>query len=163
MGWLVVEFAIYFALGLIVMSLWPRRLERVAQAVRLTPARSTAIGLLGMIAIPLLAVLLAITIIGLVLWPVEFMAVAVGSVIGYAALAVLVGRRMPPKWKLTPVGQLAVGAALITLLTHIPVLGALASFAGWVVAFGAVLSTRFGQNDPGEAPTFPIEEAIKQA
>lgn len=163
LGWLLVEYAVYFALGLIVMSLWPRRLERIVQAVRLTPARSTAVGLLGLVAIPLLAVLLAITVIGLILWPVEALAVAVGSVIGYTALAVLIGRKLPNQWKLTGVGQLALGAAVITLVTHIPILGGALSFVGWVVAFGAVLATRFGQNDPTDAATFPIDEAVRQA
>lgn len=163
LGWVVVEFAFYFALGLIVMSLWPRRLERIVQALRLTPARSTAVGLLGLIAIPLLAGLLFITIIGWLLLPVEALAVAVASVIGYTALAVLLGRKLPLKAKLTNVGQLAVGTAAITLITHIPVLGGAVAVVGWIVALGAVLSTRFGQNDPGDASTFPIDEAVRQA
>lgn len=156
LGKLALEFALYFALGLIVLAAWPRRLERVVQALRLTPARSTAVGLLSVLAIPLLALLLAVTIIGLLLWPVEAVVVVAGSVLGYTALAVLIGRRVPVKHRLTPVGQLAVGTAAITLLTHIPGVGFVLGVLALIVVLGAVFSTRFGQSDPTDAATFPI-------
>jgi hypothetical protein len=159
LGKVVLEFALYFALGLIVLAAWPRRLERVVEALRLTPARSTAVGLLGLLAIPLLALLLAVTVVGLLLWPVEAVLVVSGSVLGYAALAVLIGRKLPLKRRLTPVGQLALGTLIITLVTNLPGVGGVLAVLGWIVVLGAVLATRFGQNDPTDAPTFPLAAA----
>ncbi len=50
-----------------------------------------------------------------------------------------------------PRSQLAVGTAIVVVLTQIPVLGWLAFLSGWLLVFGAVLRSRFG----GQGPVLP--------
>ena len=86
--------------------------------------------MLGALALPLLLILLAITLIGCLLWPVVGLAVAAGTVLGFTALATLIGRSIPNLPRLTPVGQLALGTAAIVLVSNLPYLGpVLASLA----------------------------------
>ncbi|MBS2031677.1 MAG: PEGA domain-containing protein [Deltaproteobacteria bacterium] len=160
MGWVVAKFGLYFALGLILLVGWPRGIERVVHALQSTPARSTAVGLLGSVAIPVLALLLIVTLIGIILLPVEAILVMLGSLLGFSALAVLIGRVLPLHRKLSPVGQLAAGTAIITVATSIPTLGSVIAVLAWVVVIGAVLATRLGSQDAGSGPTFPIADAI---
>lgn len=162
LGYLLLTFAVSFALGLVLQMVFPRRLERVVQALNATPARSLAIGLLGMFTLPLLGILLTVTLVGIVLVFAEALLVAVGTVLGFAALAVLIGRKIPlPRGhKATPVGQLAIGTAAITLVARLPNVGGVLMAIGWVVVFGAVLATRFGQQDAGDGSSFPLRDVV---
>jgi hypothetical protein len=108
----------------------------------------------------MLAFLLALTGVGLLLWPVEGLLVALGTLLGFSALAVLVGRRLPLQKRLTPVGQLALGTALMVAAINIPKLGLVVLVLGWIVVFGAVLATRFGSRDAGPHPSFPLGDAV---
>jgi len=161
LGFLAAEFAVCFALGLVFLLVWPRGLERVAHALKAAPARSVAIGLLGTVGLPMLALLLTITVVGMVLLPVEGLLVTVGSLLGFSALALLIGRKLPIRRRLTPVGQLAVGTALMTVAINIPRVGGVVLVLAWIVVLGAVLATRFGSQDAGPHPTFPLGEAVE--
>lgn len=145
-GSLFAEFAIYFALGLVVLGLWPHRLERVALAMETTPARSFAIGVVGMVASPLGLLLLAITIVGLVLLPFGLLALGMASVLGFSALAVVLGKRLPQGDRARPpVLQLALGTLILVGVTRLPWIGAVCFVFAGLLALGAALGTRFGQ------------------
>jgi len=109
------------------------------------------VGMLGALAIPLLTVLLAITVVGLVALPVVAVGVAMAAVLGMPALSVAIGRRVPGR--LTPVGQLAAGTATVVLATQLPGVGGPLFAVALLVGLGAVLATRFGgQAGRGAAP-----------
>jgi hypothetical protein len=143
----VVKFAVFFVLGLLVLALFPRRLEAVSSSMLASPVKSTLAGLLGTVAMPILLVLLVVTVVGILLVPVQIIAIIAAGVLGVTALTFHVGRTIPlARVQASPmVVQLAIGTAIFVLLTAIPFLGALVWVAVWLVAFGAVLRTRFGQ------------------
>ncbi|HEY6107103.1 MAG TPA: hypothetical protein VIV59_14050, partial [Anaeromyxobacteraceae bacterium] len=69
--------------------------------------------------------------------------------LGYTALAIFLGRALPLGTdRGGQVLRLALGTALLVLLFKIPVLGCLAALTAWLVVFGAVIRTRFGQPQP---------------
>jgi hypothetical protein len=143
------RFAMYFALGLLLVTLFPRRVDAVAASMVANPLKAVLMGALGTIGMPVLTVLLVVTIVGILLVPVQFLAIAAAAVMGFTALSFHIGRSLPihvERW--TWVLQLAAGTAIVVLITEIPILGFLAAFAGWLLVFGAVLRTRFGGLGP---------------
>jgi Secretin and TonB N terminus short domain len=143
------KFIVYFALGLLMLALFPRRMEVVATSFTTHPWKSIFTGLLGLIALPILLVLLVATVIGIPLVPVAAILVVAAGILGFAALAFYVGRSLPLRIERgTSVLQLAIGTAIVVLVTSIPLLGWMAWIAAVLLTFGAVLRSRFG-NQPG--------------
>ncbi|MGH2521435.1 MAG: hypothetical protein ACRDH2_02925 [Anaerolineales bacterium] len=152
-------------LALLVAAFWPEQTARVSAAVTTAPAASGGLGILTIIAVPILLALATITIC---LSPVAFVGVIVfvaAILFGWVALGTIVGARMTAALKLynlSPASSAALGTFLFTLVTHF--LGAIPC-VGWIVPFllaaiglGAVTLTRFGtqpyfSNLP--APTTP--------
>jgi hypothetical protein len=74
-------------------------------------------------------------------------------VLGITSLVFLVGQRLPlPTQQGPDVAQLAVGTALFAILTEVPVLGTIVWTAVWLLTFGAVVRSRFGQPGPAAQP-----------
>jgi Secretin and TonB N terminus short domain len=143
------KFAIYFALGLLLFAIFPRRVEGVASAMVANPWKSVLTGLLGLVVLPFLAVLLVVTVIGIPLVAVVALLVLVAGILGFTALAFHIGRSLPlPADRRSWVLQLAVGTAIVVVLTQIPIFGTLAWVAAALLTFGAALRSRLGQHGP---------------
>jgi len=157
----LVKFAVLFVLGLLVLALFPRRIEAVSASMMASPVKSTFAGLLGTVAMPILLVLLVVTIVGILLVPVQIIAIIAAGVLGVTALTYHVGRALPfARIQGSPmVVQLAIGTGIFVVLTAIPFLGCLVWIAVWLVTFGAVLRTRFGQPPAAVLPTTPMPPA----
>jgi hypothetical protein len=149
-GHVLAKYVVLFVLGLLVLVLAPARLDTVAASLAHQPAKVVLAGLLGTLAMPLLTLLLVVTIVGIPLVAVQVVAVLLAGIVGFTALALLVGRAIPlhPR-RAAAVVQLALGTALVVVVSEIPVVGAMAWVAGWLFVFGAVIRTRFGQPQPG--------------
>lgn len=150
-GHVLAKYIVFFVLGLLVLMLAPARLASVTGALTRQPVKVVLAGLLGTVAMPVLAVLLVVTVVGIPLVAVQVIAILLAGVLGFTALALLVGRTLPlhPQ-RATAIIQLAVGTALVVVVSEIPVVGFLAWITGWLFVFGAVLRTRFGQPQPGD-------------
>lgn len=156
----LVKFVVLFLLGLLCVSMFPRRIDAVAGSIVTSPWKSVFAGVLGTLAMLLLLVLLLVTIVGWLLVPVQVIAVIAAGILGLTALLFHVGRSLPlPEQRRTMVLQLAMGTAIYALLTSIPVIGALTWMATWVLTFGAVIRSRFGQ-PPVALPTTAIPPAM---
>jgi hypothetical protein len=149
----VAKFAVYFAMGLLLVALFPQRLEVIAASMVANPGKTLLAGFLGLVAQPFLLVLLVVTLIGIPLVAVQVLALLAAAVMGFTALAWFIGRRMPEQVSRGALAlQLAIGTGIVVVLTQVPVLGWLI----WVVlvmfTLGAVIRTRFGQ-PPAVMPT----------
>jgi hypothetical protein len=143
---ILAEFVMFFVLGLLFLVLAPRRLEAVTASLGHQPLKTVLIGLLATVAMPVLTVLLAVTIIGIPLVAVQVLGIAVAAVLGFSGLALFVGRSAALKLdRGGTVLRLAIGTALLVVLGQIPVFGTMAWIAAWLLVFGAVVRTRFGQ------------------
>jgi hypothetical protein len=155
----LVRFAVLFVLGLVVLAVAPRRLETVSGSMVAGPWRSLLAGVVGSVGMLVLTVLLAVTVVGLLLIPVQVLMVLAGGVLGVTALTHHLGRVLPfPPSRRTMVLELAAGTLIFSVAAAIPVLGAMVWVATWFLAFGAVLRTRFGQ-PPAALPTTPVPPA----
>ncbi|HVP69328.1 MAG TPA: secretin and TonB N-terminal domain-containing protein [Anaeromyxobacteraceae bacterium] len=158
-GHALAKFAVYFALSLLVLVFVPGRLDGVTASIARQPGRALVAGLLGTMAMPVLTLLLVVTIVGIPLVAVQVIAILLAAVLGYSALALFIGRAAKiPAWKAATVWQLALGTLVVVAVSEIPVIGWLAMLTGWLLMFGAVLRTRFGQPPAGAAlPTTPAQ------
>jgi hypothetical protein len=142
----VAKFGVLLLLGFLLMTFFPRRVEAVAASLLANPARSVLAGLLGLLAQPLLSLLLVVTIVGIPLLAIQLLGIGVAYLMGVTAVAVLVGRAMPAELhRGTGILQLAVGLGLVLLAFAIPYVGWLLWATVVMATFGAVLRTRFGQ------------------
>lgn len=126
--------------GYVFLGLFPKIFERVAARLEKRPAAALGWGIVTALMIPVLAGLLAITIIGL---PVSLLLVFFGAVLWLAAqylMAFFVGRRI----MLTKFGErrgwaLVLGLFLLYLLNLIPLVGPLVKLVFILLALGALI------------------------
>ena len=150
----LLQFAVLFGVGLLLFVVAPRRLDAVAGSLGNAPVKAVLTGVLGVLAVPVAALLLAVTVVGIPLIAVLVLAVVVAGAMGYAALALHLGRALPFHFdRGAPILQLAIGTALLVAIGRIPILGWLCWIAAWMLVFGAVLRTRFGQ-PPATPPVY---------
>jgi hypothetical protein len=160
-GWRLLQalakFVVFFLLALLIRAIAPARLDRVTGSLGRAPLRDVLVGLLGTVAMPVLTVLLVVTIVGILLVPVQLIAILLAGILGYTALALLIGRAIPLGGrKGDAILQLAIGTGIVVLVSEIPVVGVLAMISAWLLVFGAVLRSRGGQPAPvGPLPTTP--------
>jgi hypothetical protein len=170
---------LFIALGLVVVLVWPRPTRKVADCIAAIPVQSFGLGLLTFLiaaglealagVLMVIIILVAAALIGtvilipvglllillslLVLLPVP-VALAGGMILGWVALAQLVGQRVLKVLKARDVKPL--GAALVGLLTTVSVAAILWILqplcCAWLfvlllssLGLGAVVHTRFGR------------------
>ncbi len=121
LGHALAKFLVFFALGLLVLVFTPARLDGVAVAIGRQPLKVLLAGLLGTLAMPVLTVLLAVTIVGIPLIAVQVIAILLAAVVGYTALSLYIGRALPlhPQ-KAASALQLAVGTAVVVAVSENP-------------------------------------------
>ena len=138
-------------LALLVVLFWPEQTARVRAAVTNAPGQSGALGLLTVVAGPVLIVLATVTVC---LIPIAFMAMVVLSAavaFGWFALGELVGVRLAGALKLvnlSPAVATGLGTALLSLvvaaISWVPCVRWIAPIILAAIGLGAVTLTRFG-------------------
>ncbi len=160
-----------------------RPIERMDYRVMTSPGKAALVGLVFQIlfipALVLTSLVLAISIIGiplLLLVPFAILALAIGALLGFTAVAKRLGHSAESRfgWQhANPYVTLVVGVGIIMLLsffghalgvaggplkvfgTVLTVLGFVAQYAAWTVGMGVLLLTRFGTRyrwSNGETP-----------
>jgi hypothetical protein len=164
-GWMLLggafELFTLFAFGALMLLILPRQLQGVIDSFTREPSASAVTGLLGSLLLPPILVMLVVTLVGILFIPILLVAVALAGAMGYAALALSVGRRIPIH--MNDYGKLALGVLVVTAVSFIPVLGAIAWFLGWLVVFGAVLRSRLGTRPPMPPASMAPPEATVAA
>ena len=138
-------------LALLVVLFWPDQTAQVGAAVTTAPAASAGLGLLTVVAVPVLIVLTAITIC---LVPVAFLGAllfAAAMIFGMIALGLVVGQRLAAALKaynVSPAIAAALGTGLLALamaaISQVPCVGWVPPLVLASVGLGAVVVTRFG-------------------
>jgi hypothetical protein len=155
-------------LALLVVLFWPEQTARVRAAVSNAPGQTGALGLLTVVAVPVLIVVASITIC---LIPIAFMAsvlLTAAVAFGWIALGELVGQRLAGALKLvnlSPAVAAGLGTALLSLVVSaigwVPCVGWVAPVILAAVGLGAVTLTRFGtQPYLPSSPAAPMAPAL---
>ncbi len=131
-----------FALVLLLSILIPTELSTVASNIKNEPIVMFLWGVLGIILIVPLAIMLAVSIIGIALIPLELLAVFLASLIGYIAVAIMIGKKLlkalnndNPSIILSAI----LGVLILWFIGLIPIFGGIVKAIAWIIGFGAVI------------------------
>jgi len=140
-------FLVILVLALLIAALLPTPVGIVAEAITEHTFKVVLCGLLGLVLIVPLALLLTISVVGIVLIPLEIIVVACLALMGFIAVGQCIGARVL-SWigRPNPSSVRAVfwGLILLWLAGWLPYIGWMVKVVALVVGMGAVLVTRFG-------------------
>jgi hypothetical protein len=139
LGGSLISVAVFYALAVLLFTFLPGRVKLVGQAIPAHTGLVLGWGFLAAVVTVPAILLLAVTIIGT---PLILLFIGAAGILGYTAIAFLVGENLLRG--ANPFAALSLGVLIVGLLTMVPVLGWLISLVLFIVALGAVLSTRFG-------------------
>jgi hypothetical protein len=114
----------------------------VASNIKNEPIMMFLWGIFGIILIVPLAVMLAISIIGIALIPLEILAVFLATLIGYIAVAIFIGKKLLTALnKDNPAVILSaiLGVLILWLIGLIPIFGGIVKAIAVIIGFGAVI------------------------
>ncbi len=156
----ILTFAVLFGLGFLGQMFFPARMKQLGEEVRRKPALTGVVGLLGLMAMIPLTVVLCITIIGIPVALVLWMATPLAAALGYAAVASELGTKLPIlRGRKTQAVVLALGLLVLMVVGALPIVGPVITTLVALMALGAVIRTRFGQRPQGmPEPIIPSSE-----
>jgi hypothetical protein len=152
-GWISVWMALgalvllgFLGLALVLIALIPQHVRTVAKALEGSFFAMLLWGMLWMILIVPIAILLTISIVGILLIPLEILLVALALIVGYVAAAVFIGDRifLSTRKSTIPFFNAILGIVILYLLGFVPVVGSIVQLLFLIAGFGAVMTTRFG-------------------
>ncbi len=126
---------------------FPQRTLRVGEVMFGRLPRSLAVGALSWVLGLILAVILALTIIGIPLTLAILLVLAAGGILGNVAVGWLIGRGILQRFGRrdhSPVIEAVVGVAILAFIESIPLMGFLLSIFIALLGTGAALLSRFG-------------------
>ena len=155
-------FFVIFIFALLITLLIPRPIVVISGVISGRKTKSFLWGILGMMLIGPFAVLLAVSIVGIPLIPLEFTLVVLAGVLGFIAAGSLFGRfflvniiksKEPGLVKTTLCGLI-----LLWLIGWIPYIGWIIKTAVATTGLGGVLLALFNRGEQPPAPTLPVNE-----
>lgn len=138
-AWIAVTLSLLL-LGLALLFLAPRAGEAVARTGREKTLVAALVGLLAFFLLPIIAIGLCVSLIGLPLGIVLLLLILPLYVIGYLTTALLLGSRIVKKGGIL---AFVAGLVILQLLTLIPIVGGLIGFLAVIVGLGVLLVTLF--------------------
>jgi hypothetical protein len=143
----LIVFLCVLIVALLLVFLIPTPTGLVANAIREDTLRAAVSGLLILVLIVPLAVLLTISVVGIVLIPLEIVLVAGAALMGFIAVGKLVGTQVlaiSRKHDQNIVRETFWGLVVLWLIGWIPYIGWMIKTLAIVLGLGGVLITRFG-------------------
>jgi hypothetical protein len=150
-GW-AASSACLIVLGLLFLSTWPERSRNLRRTVEASAGASLLVGGLVTTGLFLLLVLLGLTIVGLLAWPLILLAASLVWLVGLTAVCEALGDRMPMPQRLRGrAGSFVSGALIVSGLGLLWMAGGFAAFLAVLgtlvlgaVAFGAAILSGLG-------------------
>ena len=136
----------FLGLAVLISALIPEHVAAAVNAVEHSFVAMFFWGVLWMILIVPIAVLLAISIIGIILIPLEILLVVLALILGYIVSAIYIGKKIMMAFKKMPppFADAILGIIILFVISFIPVIGPALKVLFVLAGFGAVLTTRFG-------------------
>ncbi len=136
----------FLGLAVLFAALIPEHIGTAVNALEQSFVKMLLWGVLWVLLIVPIAVLLAISIIGIMLIPLEMLLAALALIIGYIASAIFIGKNILLAFKKfpPPLVDAILGILILFLIGFVPIIGPLVKSVFIIAGFGAVLATRFG-------------------
>ncbi len=153
-SWIFAIVSVAIFLGILLLTvitvfLIPKPVRLIAAAVREKPFKVTVWGLAGLVLVVPLAVLLAVSVVGIVLIPLEMAIVLCAVLIGFISVSQLVGQKLFAILKRqdqSMMRETVWGLIVLWLIGWIPYVGWMVKMCAVILGLGGVLLTRFGTN-----------------
>lgn len=143
-----IMFLALLVLAFLVLITMPKQIGKVIGTVERKPWACALWGILAACLIVPVIILLAVSIIGIAFIPLFILAVIWSVIVGYTAVAQVLGKRSLAAFRITrkPITlEVLTGSLLLWLIALIPILGwIIVKIAAGLVGFGAVVKSRFG-------------------
>ena len=152
-GWIAVWATIsvlvllgFLGLAILLVALIPENMRTAVNAMEKSFARMLLWGLAWVILVVPIAVILAISVIGIILIPLEILLVGLALIIGYIAGAIYIGKNILLAFKANPVPfvDAILGILILFLIGFVPIVGHVVKALFLLAGFGAVITSRFG-------------------
>jgi uncharacterized RDD family membrane protein YckC len=159
-GFVWIIAGVFFLLYLFVAAIFPRPVQACMDNLNQRPATTFLMGLLTKLLVPLVVVILAITVIGLIVVPFLMAALFFGAVVGKVAvlewLGLKLGRHLGKGFE-KPLVAFLIGTILLTLLYMVPILGLLTYTIFSIWGLGCAVTAAFSRTrrEMPEKPTAP--------
>jgi hypothetical protein len=136
----------FLGLAVLAMALIPAGMRKVIEAMEVSFLKMLAWGLFWSLMMVPVAALLAISIVGIVLIPLQIVVAVLAYIVGYIASAVYIGKKifLALKRAGSPFADAIVGMLVLFAAACVPVLGIAVKAVFLLAGFGAVVVTRFG-------------------
>ncbi|KXG76945.1 hypothetical protein AN618_13210 [Fervidicola ferrireducens] len=134
------------ALGALTIALFPNNVEVAANAVDKDAVGKLIKGLVLMLLMPVVALLLVFTLIGIPLIPAVMLLAAIAGFFGYLAISVFLGRKLNVHLRINEslFAEYLLGALVLWLIQLVPFAGGIVSLAVFILSLGITADTRFG-------------------
>jgi hypothetical protein len=143
----IAMFMCIIIIALIVVILIPGPIQVIASTIRNDTLRTSLWSILGLVMIVFVAVMLAISVIGIVLIPLEIIMVVCAAFIGFIAMGQLTGQKMYHVMKKGGRGiirETLWGLVILFLIGWIPYVGTMVKVMAVFLGLGGVVYSRFG-------------------
>ncbi len=136
----------FLGLAVLLVALVPGHVANTVNALEDSFAMMLLWGVVWAVLIVPVALLLAISIIGIVLIPLEILLVALAMIIGYISAAIFIGKSILVKFTKTalPFVDAIVGILVLFVVSFVPIAGPVIKAVFVTAGFGAAVTTRFG-------------------
>jgi len=135
-------------LSMIVVSFMTRQIGVISSTIEKDWRTTLLWGLLGYILICPMAILLAVTIVGIPLIIVEAVLVSIAIIMGYIAVSQLIGKKFTKAIRRpnqSMMIEIILGLTILFLVDIIPVIGVIVKSIVLVLGFGSAIVTQLGQ------------------
>lgn len=135
-------------LGTILLRTAPSFLPNLAATVRRYPGRSVLWGIGAVVALVVINIFLAITLIGIPLIPLISLIVSLTALVGTLGVVLLIGQQVWNNARRTRLQQFLIGLLMVTVLALIPWIGGIVVFCVSLFGLGALLAWKLGRAQP---------------
>lgn len=150
----IFSLTIFFSIliiAVLIVVLIPKPIRVIATSIQEETVKITLWGLLGMVLVVPLAILLTVSVIGIVLIPLEMILVVSAGLLGFIAMSQLLGQRLYALFKRPPqpiIRETFWGLVTLWLIGWIPYIGWMVKVLALMMGLGSVIYTRFGSHSP---------------
>lgn len=138
----------FLGLAVLLIALMPAHVANVVNAIEESFFMMLLWGIMWSVLIVPIAVLLAVSIVGIILIPLEVLIFVLALITGYIASAVFVGKNVLMRFnkRTIPFVDAIVGIVILFVVGFVPFIGPMIKAVFLAVGFGAVITTRFGMS-----------------
>ncbi|MCK4358251.1 MAG: polymer-forming cytoskeletal protein [Candidatus Cloacimonetes bacterium] len=145
-GWFlplrIITFISFLVLALLIVAIIPKPVCTISTMVEKNTLKMILWGLLGLVLIVPLGILLAVSVVGIILIPIEIILVGCAFLVGYISVAQLIGDKIASALKspdLHIIWETLLGMIILWVIGWIPFLGWLVKAIALLLGFGGVI------------------------